>query len=176
MRPSRDRTLIVVEGYLDCIALHQGGFENTVAALGTSFTPEQAAELRKYADYVYLCFDGDAAGSAAATKAVDIASKGIEHTGSSVRIVLLPPGEDPDSFVRVQGAAAFRRLLDDAKPALQFKIDTEIEQLRAGFDSPAKVAPKAEAHDSRTGQARGMGPLARLRSGTAAGERGRPSE
>jgi DNA primase len=140
-----DGTLIVVEGYLDCIALHQAGFENSVAALGTSFTAEQAAELRKYAEYVYLCFDGDAAGSGAATKAVDIASKAIENTGSSVRIALLPSGEDPDSFVRARGAAEFRRLLDDAKPAIAFKIDSEIEQLRAGFDSPARVAPKAEA-------------------------------
>jgi DNA primase catalytic core len=140
-----DRTIIVVEGYLDCIALHQAGFENAVAALGTSFTPEQAAELRKYADYVFLCFDGDAAGSAAATKAVDVASKAIEHTGSAVRIALLPPGEDPDSFVRSQGADAFRRLLEGAKPAIQFKIDVEIERMRAGFDSPAKVAPRAEA-------------------------------
>ncbi len=140
-----DRTLIVVEGYLDCIALHQAGFENAVAALGTSFTPEQAAELRKYADYVFVCFDGDAAGSAAATKAVDVASKSIEHTGSAVRIVLLPPGQDPDSFLRSHGAAEFRRLLDGAKPALQFKIDLEIDQLRSGFDSPATVAPKAEA-------------------------------
>ncbi len=140
-----DGTLIVVEGYLDCIALHQAGFENSVAALGTSFTAEQAVELRKYAEYVYLCFDGDAAGSGAATKAVDIASKAIENTGSSVRIALLPSGEDPDSFVRARGAAEFRRLLDDAKPAIAFKIDSEIEQLRAGFDSPARVAPKAEA-------------------------------
>ena len=140
-----DGTLIVVEGYLDCIALHQAGFENSVAALGTSFTAEQAAELRKYAEYVYLCFDGDAAGSGAATKAVDIASKAIENTGSSVRIALLPSGEDPDSFVRARGAAEFRRLLGDAKPAIAFKIDSEIEQLRAGFDSPARVAPKAEA-------------------------------
>lgn len=140
-----DGTLIVVEGYLDCIALHQAGFENSVAALGTSFTAEQAAELRKYAEYVYLCFDGDAAGSGAATKAVDIASKAIENTGSSVRIALLPSGEDPDSFVRARGAAEFRRLLDDAKPAIAFKIDSEIEQLRAGFDSPSRVAPKAEA-------------------------------
>lgn len=140
-----DRTLIVVEGYFDCIALHQAGFENSVASLGTSFTTEQAAELRKYAEYVFLCFDGDAAGSAAATKAVDVASNAIEHTGSSVRIVFLPPGEDPDSFVRSRGPAAFRDLLDAAKPALQFKIDAQIEQLRAGFDSPAKIAPKAEA-------------------------------
>jgi DNA primase catalytic core len=140
-----DRTLIVVEGYLDCIALHQAGFENAVAALGTSFTVEQAAELRKYAEYISLCFDGDAAGSGAATKAIDIASKIIENTGSSVRIVLLPPGEDPDSFVRGHGAAEFRRLLDAAKPAIAFRIDIEVEQLRAGFDSPARIAPKAEA-------------------------------
>jgi DNA primase len=140
-----DRTLIVVEGYLDCIAMHQSGFENTVAALGTSFTPEQATELRKYADYVYLCFDGDTAGNAAATKAVDVASKAIEHTGSAVRIVLLPPGEDPDSFLRQHGAAALRDLLERAKPAIEFKIDAEIDRLRAGFDTPAKIAPKAEA-------------------------------
>jgi DNA primase len=140
-----DRTLIVVEGYFDCIALHQAGFENAVAALGTSFTAEQAAELRKYAEYVFLCFDGDAAGSAAATKAIEVASKEIEHSGSSVRIVLLPPGDDPDSFVRRHGAEEFRGLLEAAKPALQFRIDTEIERLRAGFDSPGRAAPKAEA-------------------------------
>jgi DNA primase len=141
----RDRTLIVVEGYLDCIALHQAGFENAVAALGTSFTPEQAAELRKYADYVFLCFDGDAAGSAAATKAVDVASKVIEYAGLSVRIVLLPPGDDPDNFVRREGRTTFQALLDSAKPALQFRIDGEIERLRAGFDSPARAAPRAES-------------------------------
>ena len=90
MPPKLDRTLIVVEGYLDCIALHQAGFEGAVAALGTSFTERQAMELRKYADNIYLCFDADAAGSSAATKTIDIASKVIEHTGSSVRIVMLP--------------------------------------------------------------------------------------
>ncbi len=140
-----DRTLIVVEGYLDCIALHQAGFENSVAALGTSFTPEQATELHKYAEYVALCFDGDAAGNAAATKAIDIASKAVEHTGSSVSVVSLPPGEDPDSFVRTHGAAAFRALLGAAKPAIAFKIDEEVERLRAEFDSPAKMVPRAVA-------------------------------
>jgi DNA primase len=141
----KDRTLIVVEGYLDCIALHQAGFENAVASLGTSFTAEQAAELHRYAEYIYLCFDGDAAGSGAATKAVDVASNSIENSGSSVRIVLLPAGDDPDSFVRTHGSAAFAALLEGAKPAIAFKIDAEIEQLRAGFDSPARIAPKAEA-------------------------------
>lgn len=140
-----DRTLIVVEGYLDCIALHQAGFRNAVAALGTSFTAEQASELRKYADYVFLCFDGDAAGSAAATKAIDVASKEIEHSGSPVRIVLLPPGDDPDSFVRSKGPAAFQALLDAAKLALEFRIDAEMDRLRAGFESPARLNQRAES-------------------------------
>ncbi len=140
-----DRTLIVVEGYLDCIALHQAGFEGAVAALGTAFTEKQAAELRKYAENIFLCFDADAAGASAATKAVDIASKVIEHTGSSVRIVTLPEGDDPDSYVRNHGAAAFRELLETAKPSIEFKLDPQIERLRTGFESPALIARSAEA-------------------------------
>jgi DNA primase len=139
------RTLIVVEGYLDCIALHQAGLENAVAALGTSFTEEQARELRKYADYVFLCFDGDAAGSSAATKAIDTASHVIEHAGSSVRIVLLPAGEDPDSFLRANGPDAFRALLERSKPAIEYKIDAAVDGLHARFDSPAKIAAQAES-------------------------------
>ena len=139
------RTLIVVEGYLDCIALHQAGFENAVAALGTAFTAEQASELRKYAENVFLCFDGDAAGTSAATKAVDIASKVIEHTGSSVRVVVLPSGEDPDSYVKQHGADGFARLLGRAKPAIEYKLDPEIDRLAAGFDSPSTIARSAEA-------------------------------
>ncbi len=140
-----NKTLIVVEGYLDCIALHQAGFENTVAALGTSFTERQAVELRKYAENVYLCFDADSAGSNAATKAVDIASKVIEHTGSSVRVVTLPEGEDPDSYVRSKGSAAFTALLEAAKPSIEFKLDPKIDALRSGFESPAVIYRKAMA-------------------------------
>ena len=140
----RDRTLVVVEGYLDCIALHQAGFDFAVASLGTSFTEEQAAELRKYADHVFLCFDGDVAGANAATKAVEIASRVLEHAGSSVRIVALPQGDDPDSYVRAHGASGFRALLDAAKPAIEFKLDPQIDRLRDGFASPAEIAREAE--------------------------------
>jgi DNA primase len=140
-----DRTLIVVEGYLDCIALHQAGFENAVAGLGTAFTEKQAGELRKYADNVFLCYDADAAGGSAATKTVDIASRVIEHTGSSVRVVALPDGEDPDSFVRKHGPDAFRALLGSAKPAIEFKLDPQIDRLATGFDSPSAIARKAES-------------------------------
>ncbi len=139
-----ERTLIVVEGYLDCIALHQAGFANAVAALGTSFTEKQAIELRKYADHVFLCFDGDAAGANAATKAVEVASRVIEHTGSSVRIVALPEGEDPDSFVGSHGAEGFQKLLETAKPSIEYKLDPEIDRLHGGFESPSAIARKAE--------------------------------
>lgn len=141
----REGAFIVVEGYLDCIALHQAGFENAVASLGTSFTQEQAGELRKYAEHVFLCFDGDTAGGSAATKAVETASKVVEHAGSSVRVVLLPPGDDPDSFVREHGSQGFHALLERAKPAIEFRLDPEIDRLRDGFSSPAAIARRAES-------------------------------
>lgn len=141
---SADKTLIVVEGYLDCIALHQAGFENAVASLGTSFTEEQAKELRKYADGIFLCFDGDAAGTAAAAKAIEIAAAAIEHAGSGVRIVTLPAGEDPDSYLRAHGAEGMRRSIESAKPAIEFRLEREVERLQRGFDSPAAIARQAE--------------------------------
>ena len=140
-----DQILIVVEGPLDCIALHQAGFENTVASLGTAFTEDQAREMRKYAENIFLCFDADAAGTIAANKAIDIAVRAMEHAGSSVRIVALPAGEDPDSFVRNRGAESFREILDAAKPSIEFKLDREIGRLQTGFDSPNVIASKGEA-------------------------------
>jgi DNA primase len=142
---SHDRTLIVVEGYLDCIALHQAGFENAVAALGTSFTQDQAKELRKYADGIFLCFDADSAGNAAAAKAIETAAQVIEHAGSGVRIVELPDGSDPDGFVREQGPEAFAELLKNAKPAIEFRLEGEVARLQTGFNSPAAIAREAEA-------------------------------
>ena len=119
----------------------------------------------------------DAAGSSAATKAVDIASKVIEHTGSSVRVVHLPAGRGPRQLrAHARGRRASQALLDAAKPAIEFKLDPQIDRLRVGFDSPAAIARKAEALIREIDAARGMGPLARLRRRTAAGERRRPSE
>ncbi|MBD5634789.1 MAG: DNA primase [Candidatus Eremiobacteraeota bacterium] len=102
--------LVVVEGYLDCIALHQAGFANAVASLGTAFTAEQAAELRKYAERIFLCFDADSAGDAATVKSIDVLSA----AGCVPFVVQLPPGDDPDTFVRKSGAPAFQGLLDAA--------------------------------------------------------------
>jgi DNA primase len=128
--------LIVVEGYLDCIALHQAGFTNAVASLGTSFTPEQAAELRKYAERIFVCFDADSAGAGATNKSLDLLSQ----VGAQGYVVRLPQGEDPDGFVRRAGAAAFAGLLEAAIPAVQFKIDGEIDRVRERGLSSAQAA------------------------------------
>jgi DNA primase len=128
--------LIVVEGYLDCIALHQAGFTNAVASLGTSFTPEQAAELRKYARRIFVCFDADAAGAGATVKSLD----SLRDVGAEAFVVALPRGDDPDNFVRRSGAAAFTALIDGAAPAVQYKLDLEIEAVREQRLSPASAA------------------------------------
>jgi DNA primase len=121
---AREDQLIVVEGYLDCIALHAAGFANAVAALGTAFTPEQAREVRKVTSRALLCFDADAAGTEAALKSIDaLAAEGV-----SAWAVRIPDGKDPDEFVRRNGAEAFRALLDAPLSATQVKLDAEIDR------------------------------------------------
>ncbi|HEY4440320.1 MAG TPA: DNA primase [Candidatus Elarobacter sp.] len=121
---AKDDAVIVCEGYLDCIALHQAGFANAVAVLGTAFTPEQARELRKVATSAVLCFDADSAGVEAALKSIDVlAAEGVR--ASALRI---PEGKDPDEFVRRNGAAAFAELLAKPIAATQLKIDAEIDR------------------------------------------------
>jgi len=134
-------SMIVVEGYLDCIALHQAGFTNAVASLGTAFTPEQAAEIRKYAERVFLCFDADAAGGAATAKSIDM----LGAAGCTTFIVRLPDGADPDAFVRSQGATAFGERVAAAQPWIEFKLDREIaEVVRKGLPR-GQAAQTAEA-------------------------------
>lgn len=137
---AKDATLIVVEGYLDCIALHQAGFHAAVATLGTAFTAEQAVELRKYAENVYVCYDADVAGQAATAKSIEV----LLNAGLQARIVALPSGDDPDSFVRKNGAEAFAGLLHGAVDAVQFSIDRAIGPLANSFKSPAHRARDAE--------------------------------
>lgn len=121
---AKEDTLIVVEGYLDCVALHQAGFPNAVAALGTAFTPEQAREVRKVAGRALLCYDADAAGVEAALKSIEV----LAAEGVSAWALRIPEGKDPDEFVRRNGADAFRALLAKPVAATQVKIDAEIER------------------------------------------------
>ncbi len=137
---TKDAGLIIVEGYLDCIALHQNGFPNAVASLGTAFTAAQADELRKFAERIFLCFDADAAGSSATIKSIDV----LNASGCFPFIVQLPPGEDPDTFIRSHGAAAFQTRLDNALPWVQFQLDREIADIVAKRLPRAQAAARAE--------------------------------
>lgn len=133
--------LIVVEGYLDCIALHQAGFGNAVASLGTAFTPKQANELRRVAENLYLCFDGDAAGQAATARSIDMLVEERLH----VRVARLPRGRDPDDIVYNDGRDAFAQLLDASLPWVDFKIELACARIAEKFSSKSDIARQAMA-------------------------------
>ncbi len=145
-----NRRLVVVEGYMDVIALHQAGHTGAVAPLGTALTDDHLAELWRLSPEPILCFDGDAAGAKAAERAVTLALP-LLQPGFSLRIATLPAGEDPDSLVRKNGAAAFDAVCDNAAPlvdalfaALSRGVGTTPEQraaLRVRLDAAAKSIP-----------------------------------
>lgn len=109
--------LIVVEGYMDVIALDQAGFHNVVATLGTAFTERQMDQLWLLAPEPVICFDGDRAGEAAATRAIDRMLPNLRE-GHSFCFAFLPEGSDPDDLVRNEGAAAFAQCLAEARPLI----------------------------------------------------------
>ena len=111
----RGGQVVVVEGYMDVIALHQAGFGAALAPLGTALTAEQLEELWRLSPAPILCFDGDAAGGRAAARAAQTALP-LLAADRTIRLATLPGGEDPDTLVRRQGAAAFQSVLDAARP------------------------------------------------------------
>ncbi len=121
---------IVVEGYTDVIALHAAGFDESVAAMGTSLTEEGVRELRRLADAVLLCFDADAAGQEAALRGMEMA----ERSGLRVRIVALPGGQDPADIL-ARGPEAFEEALAAAQPVLAFRIGRALDLAR-GEEGP----------------------------------------
>jgi DNA primase len=136
--------VIVVEGYMDVVALAQHGVENAVATLGTATTPMHVSKLLRLADSVVFCFDGDNAGRKAAWKALEV-SLPVLADGKSVAFLFLPPEDDPDTFVRRLGKEAFLAALAGAKPLSQFllgeiasKVDMRSEEGRARFLAQAK--------------------------------------
>jgi len=113
----RRRQVVLVEGYLDVITLHQAGLDFAVAASGTALTEKQLEILWRSAAEIVLCFDGDEAGRAAAWRALQRAPAQL-RPGRLLRVLFLPEGEDPDSLVRKGGPASFEALLGQARPAL----------------------------------------------------------
>jgi DNA primase len=114
--------LIVVEGYMDVVALAQHGITNAVASLGTSTTYEQLQSMFRTVNEVVCCYDGDRAGRDAAWRAMENALPLI-NDGTTLKFIFLPDGEDPDTLVRQQGTAAFAQLIQQAKPLSEFLFD-----------------------------------------------------
>ncbi|MHA1134605.1 MAG: DNA primase [Alphaproteobacteria bacterium] len=129
--------LIVTEGYMDVIALHQAGFKNAVATLGTAFTERQMEVLWLLAPEPVICFDGDRAGEAAAARAVDRMLPALRE-GRSFRFVFLPEGQDPDDVVRGAGPAAFAAQLKSAHPLIDMVWTRETAA--APLDTPERRA------------------------------------
>ena len=137
-RPAFDRgAVIVVEGYMDVIALHQAGFENTVATLGTAFTERQMEQLWVLAPEPIICFDGDKAGDAAAARAIDRMLPTLRE-GHSFRFAFLPQGADPDDLVRNEGSAALAAVLQGARPLID--VVWQREHAAAPLDTPERRA------------------------------------
>jgi DNA primase len=136
--------VIVVEGYMDVVALAQHGVENAVATLGTATTPVHVGKLLKMADNVVFCFDGDAAGRKAAWRALEVSLPELAD-GKLVSFLFLPPEDDPDTYVRRLGKEGFEKALSQAKPLSQFlfaelvsRVDMATEEGRASFVAHAK--------------------------------------
>ena len=118
-RLSREKYILICEGYMDVIAMHQAGFTNAVASLGTAFTTQHAALLKRYTDKVVLTYDSDGAGTKAALRAIPI----LRDVGMSIRVLNMQPHKDPDEFIKNMGAEAFRERIEQARNSFLFEID-----------------------------------------------------
>ena len=126
---ANDNKLILVEGYMDVIALHQAGFTNAIACLGTAFTNEQANLLSRYADEVIICYDNDGAGRTATARALSVLNK----TGLKLRVVQMTGGKDADEIIRTHGRERFADLLKGAASTTEYKL----LEARAKYDLSA---------------------------------------
>ena len=117
-RTTRKSYMLLCEGYMDVIALHQAGFDNAVASLGTAFTPGHANLLKRYTKEVYCTFDSDGAGIKAALRAIPI----LKEAGITAKIVNMKPYKDPDEFIKALGAEEYQKRIDDAQNSFMFEI------------------------------------------------------
>ena len=125
-RTSRKHNILICEGYMDVIALHQAGFTNSVASLGTAFTGLQANLLKRYTSEVLLTYDSDGAGTKAALRAIPI----LKEAGLSTKVINMKPYKDPDEFIKALGAEEFQKRINEAQNSFYF----EIEVLERDYD------------------------------------------
>lgn len=118
-RTSRKNHLLLCEGYMDVIALHQAGFTNAVASLGTAFTQGHANLIKRYTDQVYITYDSDGAGRNAAVRAIPI----LKDVGITVKIINMQPYKDPDEFIKNLGKEAFEERIEHAINSFMFELE-----------------------------------------------------
>ena len=123
-KDSKERTMILAEGYMDVISLHQAGFTNTVATLGTALTSEQARLLSAYADEVVISYDADGAGQKAALRAIGIFSE----IGMNTSVLKMNGAKDPDEYIKKFGKESFKNLITNSKGVLDFEISKLYEK------------------------------------------------
>ncbi len=138
-RQSKRPYMLLCEGYMDVIALHQAGFDNAVASLGTSFTSGHASLLKRYTKEVYLTFDSDGAGIKAALRAIPI----LKEVGLSAKIINMKPYKDPDEFIKALGAGAYQERIDQAENSFLF----EIRVLEQNYDMKDPEGKTAFQHE-----------------------------
>lgn len=125
-RGSRKKNLIICEGYMDVIAMHQAGFNNAVASLGTALTSQQASLLKRYTDEILIIYDSDEAGTKAALRAIPM----LKTAGLSTKVINLRPYKDPDEFIKNLGKEAFQERLDHGMNSFLF----ELKALEGNYD------------------------------------------
>lgn len=125
------KRIIIVEGYMDCISLHQRGIHNVVASLGTALTESQGRLLRKYADEIVISYDSDAAGQSATLRGLDI----LNSLGCTVKVLQMEGAKDPDEYVIKYGNARFLKLVDNAISLVEFKVKILKNQYNLEIDS-----------------------------------------
>ncbi len=127
---SPSRQLILVEGYMDVIALHQAGFTNAVAGLGTAFTKEMAGLLARYADELLICYDNDEAGRKATQRVLPI----LGQTGLKLKVVKMEGGKDADEIIRTNGKERFQAILNGAANMTEYKLTNEMAKYNITTD------------------------------------------
>ncbi|MEG0272033.1 MAG: DNA primase [Hydrogenoanaerobacterium sp.] len=128
-KATKEQRLILAEGYMDVIALHQAGFSNAVATLGTSLTNEQARLMSQYAKQIIIAYDSDGAGQTATKRAINI----FDEIGMQVKVLSMQGAKDPDEYIKKYGRDRFKMLLDGSSSAL----DYELQKIRARYDITA---------------------------------------
>lgn len=123
-RLSRKPNIILCEGYMDVIAMHQAGFGQAVASLGTAFTTQQSVILKRYTNEVLLTYDSDEAGVRAALRAIPI----LKEAGLTARIINMEPYKDPDEFIKAEGAENFQKRIDEAQSSFNFELQVMEKQ------------------------------------------------